>query len=420
MTSKKIDLGKIIHQISEPQDFSSHFTASPTHLKMEVKGVGPLKFPITIKQAKALIKEATLAPFGHKEKTIVDLSIRNVWEIRGNKIKMDKRLWNQTLHPILDKMRNSLGMPQGKIQAKLDKLLIYEKRQFFTLHQDSEKEDNMLASLVVALPSTHKGGQLVVSHHGESNKYNIKKADMGKLNFFGFYSDCYHEIKKVIEGYRVTLTYHISVVPPKDLPQIPPTINNHKSLIHAIQSYFEEPIFNSSKHGDKFQKRKVVYLLDHQYTPKSLSPNMLKGADNHTFHALKQVAGELELSIFLALVKTHEMWSCNVELSNYYDNYDDDYDLEELIEESTELNNWRSCDGKRLNYGQIQVGGSEIFFGKPNSQFDPSDEEYEGFMGNYGNTLDRWYHRAAIVLWPKEKHFDLISGVSSSLSQNSK
>ena len=144
--------------MSGPSDFSSHFTETPTNLKMEVKGVGSLKFPINITQAKALIKEATYAPFGHKEKTIVDLSVRNVWEISGNKVKIDKRLWNQTLHPILDEMRDSLVMPEGKIQVKLDKLLIYEKGQFFTVHQDSEKEDNMLASLVVVLPSAHKGG----------------------------------------------------------------------------------------------------------------------------------------------------------------------------------------------------------------------------------------------------------------------
>lgn len=35
-------------------------------------------------------------------------------------------------------------------------------------------------------------------------------------------------------------------------------------------------------------------------------------------------------------------------------------------------------------------------------EFRPFDSEYEGYMGNYGNTLDRWYHRAAIALWQKE------------------
>ena len=419
MASKKVNIGNLIHQISGPKSFSAHLTAPPNHLKMEVKGVGPLKFPINIKQAKALIKEADLAPFGHKEKTIVDLSVRNVWEIKGSKVKIDKKLWNQTFQPILEELHDSLGMPEGRIQAKLDKLLIYEKRQFFTVHQDSEKEDNMLASLVVALPSVHKGGQLIVSHHKENKKHNIKKADMEKLNFFGFYSDCYHEIKKVTEGYRVILTYHISVGSPQDPPQILLKENNQKKLHQAIKSYFESPTTNPSSGPYEAEKRRLVYFLDHQYTPKNLSPKTLKGVDNFAFQALKQTSDELGLNIFLALANTHEMWNCIEEYprhghgySDYYDGEgsEGNYDLEELIEESTSLDDWRSFDGKKLNYGEVGVSDSEIFFGRPNSQFKPHNEEYEGFMGNYGNTLDRWYHRATIVLWPKEKHFDLMHG----------
>src|SRR5207247_9871321 len=36
---------------------------------------------------------------------------------------------------------------------------------------------------------------------------------------------------------------------------------------------------------------------------------------------------------------------------------------------------------------------------------DPYSSEYEGYMGNWGNTLDRWYHRAAVVVWPREQAF---------------
>jgi hypothetical protein len=31
--------------------------------------------------------------------------------------------------------------------------------------------------------------------------------------------------------------------------------------------------------------------------------------------------------------------------------------------------------------------------------------EYEGYVGNYGNTLDRWYRRAAVVVWPRDRAF---------------
>src|SRR5262249_56712398 len=35
----------------------------------------------------------------------------------------------------------------------------------------------------------------------------------------------------------------------------------------------------------------------------------------------------------------------------------------------------------------------------------PYQSEYEGYMGNYGNTLDRWYRRAAVARWPRARAF---------------
>ena len=35
-------------------------------------------------------------------------------------------------------------------------------------------------------------------------------------------------------------------------------------------------------------------------------------------------------------------------------------------------------------------------------------EEFEGYTGNAGMTLDRWYRHAAIFLWPERKHFEIL------------
>ncbi|MBB5775765.1 2OG-Fe(II) oxygenase [Nonomuraea jabiensis] len=50
-------------------------------------------------------------------------------------------------------------------------MLLYETGQFFVAHQDSDKDDAMVATLVVTLPSAHTGGELVVEHQGQSKKY---------------------------------------------------------------------------------------------------------------------------------------------------------------------------------------------------------------------------------------------------------
>ena len=41
----------------------------------------------------------------------------------------------------------------------------------------------------------------------------------------------------------------------------------------------------------------------------------------------------------------------------------------------------------------------------PTGDLEPYSSEYEGYMGNYGNTLDRWYHRAAVIVWPGDRAF---------------
>jgi hypothetical protein len=53
------------------------------------------------------------------------------------------------------------------------------------------------------------------------------------------------------------------------------------------------------------------------------------------------------------------------------------------------------------------VSDDELHFTKPSSDMDPFKSEHEGYQGNYGNTVDRWYHRAAFVTWPRANTFAL-------------
>jgi hypothetical protein len=45
----------------------------------------------------------------------------------------------------------------------------------------------------------------------------------------------------------------------------------------------------------------------------------------------------------------------------------------------------------------------------PIDKWKPTSEDFEGYTGNAGNTLDRWYHRSALVLWPRAHHFDVVA-----------
>jgi len=62
----------------------------------------------------------------------------------------------------------------------------------------------------------------------------------------------------------------------------------------------------------------------------------------------------------------------------------------------------------------LHIPDSEVCATTPSVELKPYQSEYEGYMGNYGNTMDRWYRRAAVVVWPRERAFAARAEASAS------
>src|SRR5262249_42036281 len=114
--------------------------------------------------------------------------------------------WNSAaLQAILATVKEELALPNAaELTADLHSLLVYEPNQFFLVHQDSEKDNSMIGTLVVTLPSSYTGGELMVGLGEEWKAYRGAKT---ALSLGAFYADCRHEVLKVKSGYRITLTY---------------------------------------------------------------------------------------------------------------------------------------------------------------------------------------------------------------------
>ncbi|MCP4044126.1 MAG: hypothetical protein GY731_19565, partial [Gammaproteobacteria bacterium] len=158
---------------------------------------------------------------------------------------------------------------------------------------------------------------------------------------------------------------------------------------------------------------------------KGISWKALKSADRLRASALAEAAGALDLEVHLALADIRETWDCEMDEPSwgygsrrrYWDDYDDDEEMEEdgddegsaelldLIDDSTTIKHWRDAQGQIVSLPEWYVSGSEICWTKANGELDPSQSEYEGWMGNYGNTMERWYHRAAIILWRRDERY---------------
>src|SRR5713101_7435191 len=302
-------------------------------------------------------------------------------------------------------------------------MLVYGKGQFFLPHQDSEKDDAMVGTLVVSLPSAHTGGELVVEHGGQSVTYRTSKEE---LSFVAFYADCRHQVKPVKSGYRVTLTLNLLAAGETGAQGAGPV----GDLAHCLTEHFATPA--TPRHGrtDLDPPNRLVYLLDHEYTQRGLSWNRLKGADAERAALLRAAAERAGCEAVLALAEVKETWDAwpsdgePWDDYGYYDEEDededeedyggvsrdrgsdnDDYQLNELIDDEVTLGWWTSPDGTGGEPISLHVPDSEVCATTPSADLVPYQSEYEGYMGNYGNTLDRWYRRAAVVVWPLDRAF---------------
>src|SRR5256885_5060170 len=159
-------------------------------------------------------------------------------------------------------------------------MLVYGAGQFFVPHQDSEKADAMVGSLVVTLPSSFKGGALVVRHAGMSATYRSPKKS---LSLVAFYADCRHEVRPVTSGYRVTLTYNLLLQ--GDAATVDPPPAQVDPVAAWLLGHFEAAAAPARRTAGGAgaaahePARRLVYLLDHEYTARGLSWSRLKGPD---------------------------------------------------------------------------------------------------------------------------------------------
>jgi predicted 2-oxoglutarate/Fe(II)-dependent dioxygenase YbiX len=414
------DISELLARIEAPGAFAARRTTSADDLHLEVKGVGRIRWPISRTTARRVCAAGRPARFGLKEQTRFDPRVRDTFEIPKTRVRIDERRWRNTFLPMLDRVRRDLGLPDGThVKAELHNMLVYGPGQFFVSHQDSEKGDDMIGTLVVILPSAFTGGAMVIEHHDEQVSF---RAASGKLTFIAFYADCHHQVRPVTAGYRVVLTYNLMV--DGDMPRtIGSAAPRHlDALAQSVERFFETPLPRRWAHEPRREPPdRLVYLLDHQYTRRSLAWNRLKNGDAVRAEVLREVARRLDCEIVLALADVHESWSCEDEGFGYgrYGRssrweYDEDAEqdfngsetpaLVELLDSDIELRHWRGS-GERLEAIAGAVERDEVCYTKPSVELEPFASEHEGYMGNWGNTVDRWYHRAAVVLWPRARTF---------------
>jgi len=269
----------------------------------------------------------------------------------------------------------------------------------------------MFATLLISLPSVHSGGELFIRFDGQEEKVDFSVAASNyKIPYTAFFADCEHEVKPVKSGYRVNLVYNL--VQKSSTKKIggQKLSSNAEKVQQAL-----EPLFKELDHLPK------AILLGHEYTPTNFSLGPLKHHDRPRALALMQAAEQMGYFAKLGLVTCYKMGALEgvyVDYGgygrrNYYDDEEEEEEenledgtMGELYEEYIRVKNWGADNLPPL--GDFNLDVNDIVSNIEVGEGDPTKKEAEGYTGNAGMTLEYWYHYGAVILWSKEKHFEML------------
>jgi hypothetical protein len=124
---------------------------------------------------------------------------------------------------------------------------------------------------------------------------------------------------------------------------------------------------------------RLVYLLDHEYTPRALNWRRPKGADASRVALLRAAADKAGSEAVLALADiktTHSAFAgdCN----------DTHYEVQELIDSEVALTHWTRPDGTRLEETSLSVNGTEVCASHPDRRHRALFLRARGLHGQLG------------------------------------
>jgi hypothetical protein len=401
MSSISTELAALLSTVRRPGDFFASGTIELHAPRLEVEGVGVVALPLLPIQAEQLVAVAERAPYGRGDDTLVDTEVRRTWQIGADRVRIGGKHWARTLEAILARVADGLGVAEP-IAAELYKLLVYDQGSFFVSHRDTEKAPGMFATLVVVLPSISTGGELAIRHKGREARLDLRCDDPSEAAFAAFYADCVHEVLPVTSGCRVTLVYNLLRKEKGPAPQPPSYDTEQARVATLLRSWAAGP-------PDEDVPDKLIYPLEHAYTPAEFAFAALKGADAAVAGVLVAAAPQAGCELHLALLSIQESGAAEYDDSGGGRWSEPDLEAADVDDRDASLSEWRRPDGGPSTFGELPFDDKEL---SPPDAFDdmePDDEEFSEATGNEGATFERSYSRAALVLWPRERFFAVLN-----------
>ncbi|TKA54697.1 hypothetical protein B0A49_12854 [Cryomyces minteri] len=232
---------------------SSGVEPNPVQPGLYIEGIGIVGLPLGERGAKAIIQASHQAPFGKGNETLVDVTVRKTRELNADQFQLRNPAWPKFLQTILGNIAEALGVHVSGLRAELYKLLFYEEVATSRLRQE---------------------------------QFGMK--------YMARFADVMHQIKPVTAVYRFVRTYNLVRVSPGVGYSLATLDDLSLKLKDVLRSWHR-----SAVHTD-YAPRKLIYILEHEYSDASLQYDQLKGKDQLCANHLKNVGAEMGFDVFLA------------------------------------------------------------------------------------------------------------------------
>ncbi|KAL1723987.1 hypothetical protein EV715DRAFT_245605 [Schizophyllum commune] len=380
------------------ETFTGSFAYERTYLDAPIPGlnilandIGPIGLPLNEREANVVKSGCKQAPFGKGERTVVDKSVRDTWEMDASMVQFNNPAWDDYVKRALKDVCDALGvdMKVSKPHCELYKLLLYETGSH------TEKVGTMFATIIIVLPSPFTGGAAHLSHGNLSEVFDCSANSAHQTTVLAWYTDVKHSIKPITSGYRLALSYNVYHTKNALRPSLPTNHSAVTALRHVLLSWKQMNRLDAP--------RKMIYLLDHQYSQANKTGSALKGLDAHKMAILQMLAKQHGFRLGLASLETYIAGSADDEFGGY-GGYSRRVSFGDVGEQTTKITNLTDLDGHFIK--------DVVDFDEENNECIPREltdavengkvdkEEYEGYSGNEAGSLERWYRRTVLIIWP--------------------
>ena len=216
----------------------------------------------------ALIAVAEAAPYGRGTETLVDPSVRRTWQIAPDRVRIQGRHWQQHARrhrgPRCRRPRCQRTDRSRILQAadlRRGKLLRRPPRY--------REGGRMFATLVIVLPSCSNGGELMRPSRRVVKRARSAARRSGRGG-----------IRRILCGLRARgAAGHRRLSPRADLQSVAPQAEGSPYCLPTVRNEKARIEERTARLAVRGRPEKLVYPLEHAYTPAEIAFDALKGAD---------------------------------------------------------------------------------------------------------------------------------------------